>query len=378
MPDISTGGGFQKVTRDLIAALNLLGKEVYLLSPFRLDIKKITDFYGPIRVQKSYSCNEFKRFFCKDDILARKIIKKEFQKMAKNVDLIIDMEGRILHNYLPKNSNKPKYIVWRVSPARADFEKFPNLPRSYGRKIKDMIKKIINIQKHTLSRNHKIYTVDNYTEDELIKYWGLEPEKHHLYPEVNTDEFFYDKKRKKNQIVVSGRIIMCKRLDDSVKIFAKGTKNYPDYELVIIGGATKDSKDYINYLKKIAKNLGVGEKVKIIENPPFEELKKVLIESKVLIDSEQGESTTITAIEALASGVIVLASTHDCGTWWEMLESGKWGFGFENIEEGGNKLDMILEKLEKGTLNPKKFTKRPEFYSHKNFVRRVKKILSEN
>ncbi|MDO8528994.1 MAG: glycosyltransferase family 4 protein [Nanoarchaeota archaeon] len=373
MPDISSGGGgFPKVVRDLIFTLDYLGIEVYLLSPFGLDIEKITKFYGKFKIKKIYSCSKFKRFFCKEDTLARKVIKKEFKKMAKEVDLIIDMDGRILHKYLPKNP--PRYIVWRVSPVRSDLDKFPNLHRSYKRKIKDNIKAVINLKKERLNDKYDIYPVDNYTRNELEKYWKIRL-KENLYPGVETDKFFYDKKLKKNLIIVFGRIAKNKMVDDSIKIFYNGTKKFSNYELIIMGGSTPDSEDYINYLNQLIKGFEISKRVRIIKNPTFEELREILSQAKVLIDSQQGESITLTSVEAMASGVIVLTS-KDCGTWDEVVEKGKWGVGFDDVEDGGRKLEEILEKLEKEKINPKKFMKRAEFFSRENFIKRIKQIIN--
>ena len=140
MPDISTGGGFPKVVRDLIVGLNELGKKVYFLSPFKLDLDKIAKFYGPIKVTKEYNnypIQGIRLKFYRENIIARKLIKKRFQKLIKEVDLVIDMDGKVLHNYIPQGYGD-KYIIWRVSPAKSDLDKFSNLHRSTKRKIKDL------------------------------------------------------------------------------------------------------------------------------------------------------------------------------------------------------------------------------------------------
>lgn len=377
MHNLSVGSGFSKVFRDLVNALNILKKEVYVLSPFEININQIEDFYGSCKIDKIIKVPKYKNFFCKDDTLARIIIKKEFRQLAKEVDLIIDIDGRILYNSLPKSFDKSKYLAWRVSPAKSDFKKFGDLPMSLKRKIKIFLKKIINIKKRLPSNEFKTYALDMYTAKELKDHWGINASEKYLYPEINTDKYYYNKKNKKNQIVVLGRIAINKRIDECIKIFAMGTKNYPEYNLVIIGGTTSDSEKYINELNKLTENLGISKRVSIIKNPALDELKKFLIDSKIFIYAQRGDSTTITAIEALASGAIVLSTKNDCGTWWELLESGKWGFGFDNIEDGSKKLNEIINKLNNNKLSPKKFIKRPEFYSHNNFIIRLKNILNE-
>ena len=91
-------------------------------------------------------------------------------------------------------------------------------------------------------------------------------------------------------------------IEDSIRIFARGTKNYPDYNLIIMGGLTPDSESYIKYLNQVIKEENISSKVRIIGNPSFEELKKELLNSKVLIESQRDISLTMTSIEALAAG----------------------------------------------------------------------------
>src|SRR3989338_5221803 len=90
MPNISVGGGFARVARDLIFSLNSMGKKVYLLTPFKLDLKKIEEFHGPIKLDGVYTLKGARSLFYRPDGLARRAIKSEFQKMANDVDLIID------------------------------------------------------------------------------------------------------------------------------------------------------------------------------------------------------------------------------------------------------------------------------------------------
>jgi len=376
MSNISQAGGYPRAVRDLINALTKLGKQVYLTTPFKLNYKKIEKYYGQIHLEKVYNLNKFRTMLCKEEkILSRKLIIKEFRKMAKEVDIIIDIDRGVLHKYLPKDFDKSKYIIWRLSPACLDFEKFPNLPRSPKRKIKDFIKKILTIKKTAHSKKYKIYPLDEWTRNELIQYYNFKPEEFCLYPEIQTDKILFKPKKKKNKIVVLGRIAQNKFIDDAVKVFALGTKKHPEYELIILGGATKDSEYYIKKLRSIAKKFKVDKKVKIIKNPPFKKLKEVLEESKILINAQRGDSVNLTTVEAIAAGCVILATKNDSGTWLGTLEKGKHGFGFSNNKEGGEQLNIILDKLKTRKLNVKKLSKRAEFYSEKKFIERVKEIL---
>ena len=106
MPNISTGGGFPKVVRDLIAGLNELGKEVYFLSPFKLDLDKIADFYGPIKIDKETNLSGWRLKAARENILGRKVIKKEFHS-----GLFFSIPSPDTYQKVSRNESKfPEYI----------------------------------------------------------------------------------------------------------------------------------------------------------------------------------------------------------------------------------------------------------------------------
>jgi len=373
MPNISVGGGFPRVTRDLIAALNSLGKEVFLLTPYKLDKKIIEEMHGPIALNGVYHPSSFKKKLIFDTYFSRRFLISEFKRMARDVDLIIDMDGGILHKYLPKNFDNSKYIVWRISGTDADIDSAMSTENiSMKRKIKNFLKKNLFYQPAP-TRNHKIYPLDEWTGNEVTKKWGIVPETHYVYPGIRVEEF-QKKVKKKNQVIIFGRIGPEKRIEESLRIFALGSKKHPNYSLVIFGGITVDSPTYIKYLKKIAKELGVANRVTFIGGPSFEKLKNILLESKVLIDAQRDVSLTMTAIEALSAGNVIL-SYKNAGTYIEVLENGKHGFGFFNVEEGSKELSKILDRLKAGNLLSKSSRNRAQYYSLKNFDRRVKEMV---
>ena len=246
MPIISTGGGFQRVARDLIAALNSKNIEVSLLTPFRVDLKKIAELYGAIKIEKFYYPNKIISNLCREDILGRKLLKKQFRKMASEVDFIIDLDGGVLHRYLPKEFNKNNYIVWRLSCINPDTHKLQKFT-NWKMMVKKIAKKIIFSHKDRPA-NVKIYPLDEWTKREIIEFWKVKPQDMCMYPEIKVEEF-EPKKNRKKQIVVLGRIAPNKSIDESLEIFYRATKTRPEYNLIILGGATPDSETYIKKLQ---------------------------------------------------------------------------------------------------------------------------------
>ncbi len=376
MSNLSVGGGYARVVRDLINALSKMNYNVFLLTRSEINYKRIEKFHGKIKLEKIYQPKGIKSFFCRDEILSRKLMKKEFEKMTKEVDLIIDVDGKVLHKYLPENFDRKKYIIWRVSCAERDVKKFPWMVMGFKRRVKEKIKNLLENKEDIPEKDIKIYPLDEWTKKELINYWKVKPEEFCLYPEIKVNEFLHKKIKKKSQIVVLGRIAPNKVIDDLIKIFSRGTKNFPEYRLIILGGTTPDSNNYIDFLNKIIKNEGVSNKVRIIKDPSFQELKNVLLESKILLDSHKEVSLTMTAIEALAAGVIVLAYKNS-GTYEEVLDKGRYGWGFLGVEEGSARLEEILKSIKHKRINLARLKKRADFFSRENFVKRLKKIIKE-
>ncbi len=374
MPILSTGGGFNRTAIDLISELNSMGKEVHLLNPFNVDLKKIKELYGAeIKIEKIYSVGKIKSFFCREETLGRKLLIKKFRQMAMNVDFIIDMDGTVFHNCLPQEFKRENYVVWKISCINSRFWKFRGY-RNYKMVIKSIIKEIF-FRKRDLPVGVKIYPIDEWTKRDIINAWKIQPRELCLYSEIKTDDFIANKK-KKRQIVILGRIAPNKNITDSIKIFYNGTKKYPSYELIIIGGATSDTEKYVSEINELTKELKIEERVRIIKDPSFDLIKNILSESEIIIDSQGGNSMHMPVIEAMSSGVMVLMQKNS-GTYLEVLEGGKYGEGFDNIEEGGEKLEKIISDLKKRKINNKSVIKRAEFFSPKNFRWRLRKILDK-
>ncbi len=371
--NLSSGGGGPHVTVDLVNALNDLGKEVYLLTPFQLDHKKIEEFYGEFKIEKFFYPKGIKKYFCRESTTSRLLMIREFIEMAKEVDLIIDIDGGVFHNYLPLDK---KYVVWRISCVYSEMEKFPwAMKRSWKGRIKDFVKWLFNLRRPAPSSKHHVHAVDRWTEKEMMSFWKMKSTLPYLYPEIKIKEF--TKRKKKNQIVVFGRIASNKMIGNSIRIFSEGTKKFRNYKLIIMGGETPDTEDYIKNLSEIIKELKIEDRVIFIKSPSFEKLKEVLAESKVIIDSQEQISMTMTSIEAMAARCVVLA-VKNAGTYLDILERGKYGFGFENIGDGGKILEKILFDLEKGKISKRfieKSVKRAKDFSGEVFRKNLRVII---
>ena len=371
---VSAGGGAPRITIDLINALKAAGKEVHLLTPFPFDRGIIEKFHGNFKVDKFYYPSQIKAKFCKESTSSRKIMKKEFLDLVNNVELIIDIDGGIVHDYLPENYNG-NYIIWKVSCVIPESEKFPEMKLGFRGNVKKFIKEVFSLNSPRPSKNHKIYPVDKWTAREIKAFWDLDSTEPYLYPEIKVGKF--DKSEKKNQIVVFGRIAPNKFIEKSIKIFGKGTEKFKDYNLIIMGGVTPETKIYKRKLEELINELGLRNRVKIFGDISFEKLKQILSESKVLIDSQNKVSLTMTVIEAMAAGCVPLV-IRESGNYLDIINKGEFGFSFENVEEGSKKKEKILYKLSKGEIGVNRSIRRAYDFDGEKFRKNILKILNDN
>ena len=133
----------------------------------------------------------------------------------------------------------------------------------------------------------------------------------------NASAWDHEKSRDLIRLIASN-----KEINKSIEIFHKGSADFPHYKLIILGGKTADSDNYITELRTLIKKLNIANRVIIKTDPSFDEIKKTLAESKVIIDSQIGTSMNMPVIEAMASGCIALMRRYS-GTFMEILKSFK-------------------------------------------------------
>ena len=149
---------------------------------------------------------------------------------------------------------------------------------------------------------------------------------------VNTEIFHKTKSKKQSvlNIISVGRLIShkdypillkaCEYLDKHKKI---------DFHLTIIGrGELK------NELKRQIGVMDLAQRVKIIDNVPFNDLKFWYSDSDIFVLSSVREAMGAVILEAMACGLPVIIS--DVGGAPDFVENGKNGFVFKN----GNHLDL--------------------------------------
>lgn len=94
----------------------------------------------------------------------------------------------------------------------------------------------------------------------------------------------------------------------NINLVVKALKDVPDIQFVIIGRST----NYVRQLYQTIQELGLGNRVKILQNVPFKHLPAIYQMSTLFVYPSRYEGFGIPVLEALCSGVPVIACTGSC------------------------------------------------------------------
>lgn len=196
-----------------------------------------------------------------------------------------------------------------------------------------------------------------------------------VYPPVDVELF--KPLVKKNTILSVGRfsqLLQNKKQDVLIETFIKNENNiFKGWELVLAGGSEIGAIDFVKKLRTLSK----GHKVKIVENPSFEELVKIYGEAKIYwsasgfgVDEEDQpekvEHFGISTVEAMAAGCVPVVLGK--GGQREIINDEVDGFLWETTDQLTEKTRLLIDnsslrnKLSKAAIIKSKNFSKEHFY----------------
>jgi glycosyltransferase involved in cell wall biosynthesis len=145
-----------------------------------------------------------------------------------------------------------------------------------------------------------------------------------IYPPVEPVKCGYNSLQFKEDMVIGiGRL--GKPWEEFIEIAKLVKAERPGVKFVIIGFA--DSVERVKHLEDLSRGI-----VKIIPNASEEIKRDLLCRAKVILHTHPAEHFGIAVVEAMSVGAIPVVH-RDGGVWLDVVERGRFGFGFDNVEE---------------------------------------------
>jgi glycosyltransferase involved in cell wall biosynthesis len=189
-----------------------------------------------------------------------------------------------------------------------------------------------------------------------------------LYPPVSNDLFNHNKtdlnQERENEIITVCRIAQDKNLS-LIPHIARIT--HKDIRFVIAG--LLDSREVLDSLQKLAKKLGVFERIKILPNVKRNKLRRILLTSKVYLHPKVNEHFGVSIVEAMASGCIPIV--HDSGGGREFVPK---NLRYSSIEGAATKIEKAIDDW--SPIQATKFSMIAERFSEKNFAKNFIKLFN--
>jgi len=171
---------------------------------------------------------------------------------------------------------------------------------------KDIDKKLFNIAKITYSNADAIIAVSHSLGNIIKKQFNIDTM--YVPNMVDTEVFCYSPREKSNKFnfVSTGNLINLKRMDLTIEAFHRAFKNKENITLTIFGEGPERQN-----LEKLIENYKLSSRVKLMGLCSRNNIAKQYINTDCFVLASQSETFGVAYIEALASGVPVIATK--CG-----------------------------------------------------------------
>ena len=355
-PAINECGGAEWVAINIVAALKEHGHQVIVLSDEPLNQKKFTDVFGR-KISVDQQMVFPLRFFSSRD--NKNIYTNAIKCLAlkSKCEVLVDtfsnaiipgMDASYFQGFpLLKRLKKQPYLRNKIffSP----YQAFLNFSRD-------------NIKNKLLFANSK------FSADAIRAELDVEP--HILYPSVsnyilNSNDVDLENQRKNNVVTVA-RINEEKNLHIIPHIAELTSK---EVSFTIVG--LLDSEKTLNLLLRLIKDLNLSERVNILTNVRREQLKRILLSSRVFLHTSIDEPFGISIVEAMASGCIPIV--HNSGGPKEFVPLNQ---RFNNVDEAANMVSRAIDGW--SPVQAKKFSKTAEKFGEDNFSKQFIDIFNSH
>jgi glycosyltransferase involved in cell wall biosynthesis len=143
--------------------------------------------------------------------------------------------------------------------------------------------------------------------------------------------------------------------------------------LRIIGSFSPGYFSYPTYLKKLAKELGAADRIHLHVNSSFSELKSVVGRSKICVSCGV-EYFGIAIVEQMSAGCVPVVY-KSFAPWSDIIEYGKFGFGFRTTTELQELIDELISDPSLCSKMASKAIERAKFFDETIFRKKIADLI---
>jgi starch synthase len=285
----------------------------------KVNLQLVTATYG--RPVEQFEINNLARIHVKSFpvLLAEYLSGLRFVRL--NDDELIHVH--VPHAFLPNGKANARivatfHVVWAEYSEALGHEQPLSM---FDLQFTGMNRRLIKAERKLASLSRAVIAVSKSVKHELVSRYNLDSEKVHvIYNGVNRDEYCPSRERG-NFFLYVGRQTAHKGLPYLLEAFAKFVRSNPEHMLLIVGERLEGGVD--PSLVRLAKTLGILERVKFTGRLPPRETSQILGKAKCLILPSLAEAFGMTVLEAMASETPVIATR--VGGIPEVVQDGRNG-----------------------------------------------------
>jgi glycosyltransferase involved in cell wall biosynthesis len=336
--NLNSLGGVERESLAIVEALKERGYKVVLWTSERTNWRKIRETFGELKFKPDEERSLLPIKSNKFESYQRLLAELSVKKWRNKADVIINNHADLI----PVVSD----LAHIQDPAFATKRQITNVFNQYRRNLFKgaylasyayLHDKLI---RKTLLKSRALMVDGPYVRDAARKWIGREPLV--IFPPSDVEKYSCkDKIKARENIVIS-----CGRFapEKNQKIIPTIASKIPEVNFYIIGTiSTSIRKTSLNIVKQInedIKRLNL-KNVKVLEDLPFAEQLELYKRAKIFLHTMIGEHFGMAVVEAMASGLVPVVHKSG-GPWLDILSQGKYGLGYENVEEAAEKIRWLI------------------------------------
>jgi len=317
LEEFSRIGGGQEIGISITKALQ---------DRFKVDL--ITDRYHPKLNRSLFDNVTETRYSYYEGI---NFVRLLFNIMALRADLKHNKKDIVLHDL--SINNHPNVFLFNAD-INIIHEPFLRDNIKSGAVSRFLTENLISASKiYSIYSDATFVLAGNYIRDRIVDdctYLGINPRLHIIHYPVDFPETV-DFTKKKKFVLTFGRINQDKELETVLKIAQNSKVNF-----VIAGALNRGSEEY---LKKLESRK--PENVRFIINPSLEKKMELFNQATVYLHSKVRENFGLSVAESVGYGCIPVVPKEG-GPWTDIVEFGKYGFGYRDINEAHECINNVL------------------------------------